>query len=415
MSAPPREDSPASPWTAAAIAVWAAGGQLNEAIAAAGMVGTLASLLVDPAGRAELLAAARQLWPVLLFVAWAVLGPLATGATPTSSGLFRVLDWLFVPVAAAAVSRLPPRWQPRVVAALAITLVASSGVAALQHFGAFPDREHLGGLISAGVPVERVYEEIPGSPGRFMAGGLLFHRLKFAHVGGLAVIWLLATGLDARGRGRGRAAAAVLAASAVGLLAILFFPLARAASVALLISLALTAFRLLPSRRTLALIGAGLLALVAVMSASPALRDRFARASSVLGNEDRSHLRAAGLRAVAEHPVAGLGAGRFRARDYLPPDAPEIVRHHSGKAHLQVLSIAADTGIVGALLFLAALTAILRRTLSAGPRPAAALGCLAYLLLLGLLHDPLFHAEVSMSVALALGAGVAPAPGRPHR
>lgn len=398
-------------WTAVALAVWAAGGQVAEALAAVGMAGTLVSLLVDRGGRGDLAAAARQLWPVPLFVAWAVLAPLAAGATPTPSGLFRAVDWLFVPVAAAAVGRLSPRQGARVAAVAGATLVASSAVAALQHYGAFPDREALGALASAGVTVDRVYEEVPGSPGRFMAGGLLFHRLKFAHVGGLAVIWLLALGLRAKGRER----VGALCAAAIGLLAILFFPLARAASVALLASLAVTAFRLIPARRTLAAIGVGLLAVAAVMSASAPLRDRFARATSVFGNEDRSSLRSAGLRAVAEHPVVGLGAGRFRARDFLPADAPEEVRSHSGKAHLQILSIAADVGIVGAVLFLAALASIVRRTLAAGPRPAAALGCLAYLLLLGLLHDPLFHAELSMSLALALGAGVALPPGHHQR
>src|SRR5262249_57638826 len=83
------------------------------------------------------------------------------------------------------------------------------------------------------IPFWRVYEPVAQADGRFMAGGLLFHRLKFAHVGGLAVLASCVLGLAARGALR----ALGLACALIGFVSVLEFPYARAASVALLVAL----------------------------------------------------------------------------------------------------------------------------------------------------------------------------------
>jgi len=87
----------------------------------------------------------------------------------------------------------------------------------------------------------------------------------------------------------------------------------------------------------------------------------------------------------------------------MDPGAPESVRGHRGKAHLQLFSVAVESGVPGAALFLGMLIWMAVRL---WPRGAAGLGVLLYLGLLGLLHDPLFHAETSMAVAFTLAAAL---------
>ncbi|HVE87014.1 MAG TPA: O-antigen ligase family protein [Myxococcales bacterium] len=403
------------------LCLWGAGVQVGEALGAAGMGLAVVGLIWGRAPWARLRELApgadatvvpqagaapplpfRAYWPVWLFIGWALLAPLLAGGTPSSGGFFRVLDWGFVAVGAMAFAELDDRGRRAVCIACGAMLVASCAVAGLQFFGAWPSAEAMQPLKLLHPSYERVYEPASAtSTDHFMAGGLLFHRLKFAGVSGVLTLWAVA--LAARLRGRERVVAAAVAA--VGLLSVLVFPVVRAGALALLAAAAVTAAIASGERRRVALaLAGGLLVLGgAAVGLNPEMRARVAAATSLAGDEDRVYLRRAGMVALEKHPLVGLGAGRYHAIDYMDPGAPADVKEHRGKAHLQLLSIAIETGIPGAALFLGMLVWMAVRL---WPRGAAGLGVLVFLALMGLLHDPLFHPETSMAFAFALAAAL---------
>src|SRR5689334_22261280 len=92
--------------TAVALALWAVGVQLNELFAAVGCYATTALVLVQVRPRLEDL---KRWWPLLAFVGWGLLVPLIAGNPPSGAGLARLCDWLLVPVAAVAVTRVKLR------------------------------------------------------------------------------------------------------------------------------------------------------------------------------------------------------------------------------------------------------------------------------------------------------------------
>jgi O-antigen ligase len=100
-----------------------------------------------------------------------------------------------------------------------------------------------------------------------------------------------------------------------------------------------------------------------------------------------------------------VGLGRFRPGLYLPEDAPAQAREHPGKAHDQLVTVAAEAGVPAAVLLLVVLGLLARRGLGALPAGAAVVGGVALFALLSALHDPLFHVEASLALMLMLGAG----------
>nr|WP_225937022.1 O-antigen ligase family protein [Myxococcus sp. RHSTA-1-4] len=236
-----------------------------------------------------------------------------------------------------------------------------------------------------------------------MGGGLLFHRLKFAHVSALVILVLLAFGLRAQGRNRVLA----LGAAAAGLGAVIAFPYARAASAALVASCVAVLVLGSPHRRLALLLG-GLLAVGAlgVVWMKPTLRNRFASSLTHEGSGDRMMLLKAGVDAVKLYPVAGTGAGRFRAGEWVDASAPIAVREQRGKAHNQLLSVAAELGLPGLVFFLVLLVSVARRMTLAHPAGVAGVGALCFFLLLSAVHDPLFQAPFSMALVLAFAVGV---------
>ena len=381
----------------AGLCLWGAGVQVGEPFGAAGMGLTVIGLIWTRAPLRRL----RELWPIWLYAGWAVLAPMLAGQLPTSGGFFRTMDWGFAAAGALAFAELDERGRRAVAIACGGALLASCLAAALQFFGAWPPAEAMRPLAFLYPAYERVYEPASaGSTEHFMAGGLLFHRLKFAGVSGVFAIWAVALAVRLRGRERGIAGAV----AAAGVLSVLIFPVVRAAALALLVAVALAAAMASQRKRVAFALAAGLLALGGGAAAlNPEMRARMAAATHVTGDQDRVYLRRAGAAALAEHPVVGMGAGRFRAADYMDPGAPESVRGHRGKAHLQLFSVAVESGVPGAALFLGMLIWMAVRL---WPRGAAGLGVLLYLCLLGLLHDPLFHAETSMAVAFTLAAAL---------
>ena len=389
------------------VALWGVGVQISEALAAAGMAMTATGVLMHawrhrrPGAAGELL---RAWWPLWAFIGWALLVPLLAAGLPSSAGVARVLDWAAIPVAAYGLRLLPGRRRIQVAIACGAVLCISCAAAVCQRFGLWPPPEAFTPLAWTRIPFFRMYEHLPGANDRFMAGGLLFHRLKFANVESMATLCALAFGLSSKGRLRWLG----LGIAAVGFLSVTLLPHARAASVALLLSTLAVLYLALPARRTLALaLGSGLVALAAAaVLVTPSLRTRFATSLTSEGSGERRAFLEAGLRAVRAHPLAGVGLGRFRPSLFAAGDSSATVLTHGGKTHNQLLSLAAEAGIPAALL-LGLLLAWLWRRLPREPGAGAAgQGCLLLFALLGLLHDPLFHAEVSMALALALGAGL---------
>src|SRR5262249_48364075 len=142
-----------------------------------------------------------------------------------------------------------------------------------------------------------------------------------------------------------------LSVAALGFLAILAFPYARAAGVALTVSTVATVVLSYPRR------WAALAALALVLAASglillnAPLRGRFWSSPTPAGSGERAGLLTAGLNAVSSHPLVGIGLGRFRPSQFADPNSPEEVLEHPGKAHNQFVTLAAEMGLPGLLLF----------------------------------------------------------------
>jgi O-antigen ligase len=377
----------------AGLLAWGTGVQLSEALAAAGMLLTLLAVLPPKPGWH---ARAHRAWPLWAFVLYCLLAPVLAGHWPSASGTARILDWCFLPVAAAALPLLSPLARRRLGVAVAAIFLLSCAAALCQHWGLWPQPNTFASLRWTGLPFQRMYEPLPGEPSRFMAGGLLLHRLKFAHVGGLVVLAYLDLGLLRR-------SAPALAVAVVGALCVLWLPHARAASVALVVAIGLLFYFRLSGRWRWASVAGVLVVSAALVLSVPSLGLRFASAVTDEGSGDRRFLAESALRAVEEHPLAGVGLGRYRPGLFASVDTPEDVVRHAGKAHNQYLTLAAEAGIPAALLFIAVLIFCWRRLQPARPLGAAGRSSLVFLALVSLLHDPLFHAEVSMAVVLALG------------
>jgi O-antigen ligase len=390
-------------WFLVFLSLWGVGCLFLEALAAVGLAGcALGALWVARRGGGVSMRRAPRAWaPLVAFLGWALLAPLLTGHRPSGTGVARLLDFVGIPVAAVALGHLSDARRVRLAWLVGGVFLVSCAVAGLQHFGVWPPPEAWAPLAWTRLPFERVYEVVPGTENRFMAGGLLFHRLKFSHVGAMAVAFALGLGLKLQGRRR----AVALAVAAVGLVSVGLFPYARAASVALVAVMGLLVLMGLPRRVALpAFAGVVGLAVLALALNAP-LRERFLHSNTEQGSGSRAALLETGLCAVRSSPITGVGPGRFQARLFATPDMPQQAREHSGKSHNQFVSMAAETGVPGALLFIGLLGWLAWRLPRSRPEGLGALGALAFFCLLSLLHDPLFHVQASQAFALVLGAG----------
>lgn len=386
----------------AALALWAVGTQTAELLATVGAWGTAAWLAHDCYRRRSLptegFPGAKLLGG---FVAAALLLPALGGHLPTGGGLARLLDWLLLPVAAWGLARLPTRGLRTVALAAGFGLLASTMAAGLQHYGLWPREEAFAALAWTRIPFERVYEAMPGTEGRFMGGGLLFHRLKYAGVTALAALVFLGLGLRQTPTTRPTQRALWLGLAAGGALGMARFPQARAALAAMLLGgLSILVASAAARRRALILALLGGAGAIGLWLATPSLREPLL----ARGSGERQHLVRAGLRAVAAHPLTGLGPGRFRPSDFLEADAPLDARQHRGKAHNQLVSLAAETGLPAVTLLLCFLGALAMHFVRAARAGATGLGLLVFFFSVCLLHDLLFHPEVSQAWMLALGA-----------
>lgn len=388
-------------WRFGALMLWVVGVQAHELLGTIGLILTVLTSIPPLPSRGERVGV-RGVLPLVLFIAWSLIAPTLAGNPPDGTGVARTFDWLAIPFVIRAASGLTkPQWTALSIAA-GVTLTLSSLVAGLQHFGVWPGEAAFSSLGWLKIPFHRVYEPI-GESGRFMGGGLLFHRLKYAHVSGLVVVALVVAWKHLEGRARHLA----LIAGLVGFIAVWVFPYARLGAVAMTVGVAATVFLTASSKkRALIVIGAlGLMGVIAVAAIAP-LRERFASSLSDTGSGQRTQHLAAGLKAVEQFPIAGVGPGQFRPSKFGDETMAEHVRDNPGKAHNQLVSMAAETGVVGALLFVLLLLSLALRARTA-KLGALTLGALALFVTLSLAHDPLFQAPFSMALVLALGLGLA--------
>lgn len=390
-----------------AVVAWAIGVQVHELFGTAAFAALVLLFLPSLPKHLEAGTLEKEVrpWRLLLgFIAWCIGAPAIVGAYPDGTGLGRALDWATIPLIAAAASDFTAReWKILTFATLG-TLGVSSLVAGLQHFGIWPPLSFFQGLEYLQVPFARVYEPI-GDSGRFMGGGLLFHRLKFGHVSGMAIVGAVVAAKYLTGRAR----AIAIALGAFGFVAVWIFPYARAGAVAMTVAVGFTVALVSPSpKRALAICaGLGLVGLIAVASIGP-LRDRFVSAFTDQGSGQRTQHMAAGVEAVRQHWLVGMGPGQFRPSKFADKTMAEHVKDNPGKAHNQFLSMAAEAGIPGAIYFLVLLGWLMAR---ARGRPLGALtqGSIVFFMILSMAHDPLFQAPVSMALMLAIGLGLSEA------
>ena len=235
-----------------------------------------------------------------------------------------------------------------------------------------------------------------------MAGGLLFHRLKFAHVSALVCAAALMVALRCGGGIRKFALASAMIAG----ISIAVFPYARAAIVALICGVVAVygCERRSLVRAAVATIVLVCLGGIVVGSVAP-LRHRFVSALTEQGNGQREHLLRAAFRAIDQHPWTGIGLGQFRPSKFAGVDAPKEIIDHPGKAHNQLVSIAAEVGVGGAIVFLVMLGSLLRRAWKTS-YGSMTMGAVCIFAVLSTTHDPLFHAPFSMALVLAIGLGL---------
>jgi O-antigen ligase len=381
------------------------GVQVHEVFATGGAWLTIVASLVLTARANGWAREIRVFWPVFAYLAWSLLGPALCGFPPTGTGVARLLDVLILPAATVVSASVSSRALGRIAIVVSIVLVTSCIAAGCQYVGWWPKSETFSMLWWAQVPTDRVYEPIPGSGGRFMAGGLLLHRLRFANVtGALTVLALGSAVLFPRCR------ALLATVGSIGFVAVLLFPHARAATIALVIALLAVAVSATSNRNRAAMWSAVVIGIAALtVLATPSLRLRFLTSLTPDGSSDRTFLIQAGLESLQTHPLSGLGLGRFQAGNFAPPEAPEALRVHRGKTHNQFLTVAAEGGAPALVLLLILLASVARRALRVGSAASSALGVLVFFVVTAMVHDPLFHAESSMALWGTLGtaAGLA--------
>ncbi|MFT3842228.1 MAG: O-antigen ligase family protein [Myxococcaceae bacterium] len=384
------------------LCLWAAGVQITEGLAVAGMTLTFLALVPlawrqraeSPKGSGVL----RDNAFIFAFVLWALLGPLLGGHTPTGTGFARTTDWLWIPIGAAAFRQTSARQRLAIGLTAGVVLLLSCLCAALQHFGAWPSEDFFTPLRFTKLHFERVYEPAPNDPGRFMAGGLAFHRIRFSHVTVLLVAFASAV---PAGKWQWPARVSGL----IGAVSVLLFPLARAAAAAGLAGTGAGWVLSAQQRKRSFVAVAGLILLAfAAVGFNTGLRTRMLSSLNAEGSGDREVLIGAGIEAVKEHPFTGVGAGQFRPSKFAGEGTPQYVLDNPGKAHNMFLSMAAEFGVLGALLFAAVLIFELRRFTQAGRLGAPGIAVVITFALVCLVHDPLFHSEVSMALMLLLAA-----------
>jgi O-antigen ligase len=258
--------------------------------------------------------------------------------------------------------------------------------------------------------VQEVFS-LEGRP-RFAAGGFYFHRLRFAH-GAVALLGpALGAALCAL-RPRQRWLGAWLAL--LCLLAV-YLSFARAALGASVLVAAAAGVSLSRGWARRAGVG-GLLVLLAAVALAPGWRLRLAAAGENVFDGERAVARAAGWDLIRRHPVLGVGFGNYHAAALSHSADTGLAPQLAWDAHAVWLTVWAETGLVGLLLWLAwqgllALALFRRARQGLWPATGALLAFLAFHAL-ALVHHLPFHSSVHLTFALVFGVGLVYAPEGP--
>jgi hypothetical protein len=393
----------------AALLVWAVGAIVAEGISQVGALVCVA-LAVWLAIRGKLSLDVRRILGLsLLLSAWQAVSPavaLARGVAdswPKSGRYWQFLDTLAPGAAGAALSLGAPLGL--LAAVMAFGWVASTAVALFQHFVRWP----FGQPWWSGSPVERVQEAFGDGGGvRYAAGGLLFHRLRFAH----GAVAMLGPALSVALRG-----AQAWRRWGIGLVACLlgaaYLAFARAALLAALAMGVLGTVWLFRGRALLA--GALVLAMATAVVASPGWRARLVDAPSNLSNGERHRAMAAGLRMIAQHPLLGVGFGNHKPSALADARETGVSEFLANDSHDLWITTWAETGLLGVALTAAyhvsIAWALLRRSREGSWMAAGAILSWVGFQLLGLVHYLPYHTGVYLSFGLVWGLGLgSPAP-----
>jgi len=325
---------------------------------------------------------------------------------PRSGRYGQAFDTL-APAAVAALATFGVPWRA-LASALGVGWALDLAAGVFQHAVPWPFGDLHGVLTAAQLHRLRQNVDRPGHPPARAGLGLFFHRLRFAHgaVAALGPALAVAT-RSAHARARVWAGALSLA-----LLCCALVSYTRAALGAGL-AMAVLALATVDKRQVRAAAVALTLAAAAAIAVSPTWRARIADVPRTMLRGERELAMTTGMKIIEAHPLLGVGFGNYK------PSALPLQRVHnatttllSNDAHDLVLTVWAETGLLGLSLYLAfhlALARALWGRARRGSLPAS--GALLSLLgfhVLGLVHYIAFHTGVMLSFGLFWGLGLAP-------
>ncbi len=362
----------------AGVAVWLVGALTGEAMAFIGAGITAAALIPELS-----FAAVKQHWRGLL--AWVAYSALSLASAswalkPWRSGApWSALHWAFFPLAVLALRRITPPQRVRLLDVFCGVAIISAIACVIQHFVPVFDHPWLREYFT----VQRVLE--PADNGGFKAGGLHFHRLRYAHTL-VPLFFALAPDLW---RSRRVLGGVTLALSLVGL----FFTYTRASWMAVGFGLVALPLSRLRERGEL-------------LAFTPLLIPLFA----FIGLDkpaDRSFAWHNAIELFKTHPIFGVGYGGYpQAALALNGGVNPTWTLIHLDAHSLLLQFFAEQGVVGLVLWLV-MAVIFFRWL--GPLTAAGWGVIGALAMLGVVHNWAFHPVVAMAAAFALAWSARPA------
>jgi len=388
------------------LALWAAGTVFGEVMQQVAMY--LCLLLVIALRRRISLARDVKAYALATgaFALWQAISPaiaLAAGTAQRWPGSLRYGQ--FVDTSAAALAAMAAHLAaPHAAVAIVLTAawVLNAWVGLFQHFVEWP----FGRPFWMTTGVERVHENFAASgPPRYGAGGLLFHRLRFAH-GAVAVLGPAAA--FASRPGAWRPVAAVLG---LHLLAVPYLGFARAALGTTLLVVATAALLALRGRARLVALGA--LILPAALSLSnDAWRERLLRGAHNIAGGERTLAMSAGWELVKAHPLLGVGFGNHKPMAAATAPTTGVTDYLATDSHNVLLTVWAETGLVGLALCILMhalwVRAALRRARAGSAWAAGALLSWLGFVVLGQVHYLPYHTGVHLTFALIWGLALAP-------
>jgi O-antigen ligase len=337
------------------------------------------SLWRDPEQRREL---GPLSWPLALFVCWLGLSALWTGDPKTGAIelFFFILPFAFL---ALALARLP--WSERALRLLCGLLGAMAALFAVVGMWQWLTRDVFWN--------PKVINENAHAP-FFRVNSLFWDPSIYGRFLVLTILVALVLLLFAPSRRRDIA----LGLAIVGLWVALLFTFSQSSFAALIAGVALAA-AFAWRRRTAAVVGVVAALMISAGVAAPELADArtevVAAPKSQLDRATRGRFELVwnGLRIAASHPVGGVGVGGFE-QAYLDRFQPPPGLKNPA-SHTTPVTVVAETGIIGLLLFswlvaAAAVVAFVRP--SRGPRAVVVAGLVAGVGLVAIFVHSLFYA-----------------------